>query len=131
MYHFTKNLETGNAIIDKQHKELIDVLNKLISACLKAQGGKELVPTLDFLIKYTETHLKDEEGLQTAAKYPGFIAHKQKHDAFKKGLGELYKEHKQKPDDVAIVSKIAKILGDWLINHIQKEDLAMAKFVNS
>ncbi len=130
MYHFTKDLETGNVLIDKQHKELIDVLNKLTAACIKAQGGKELAPTLEFLINYTSTHLGDEERLQLGAHYTGFIAHKQKHDAFKKILNELYKEHKKNPNDVSLVSKIAKLLGDWLINHIKKEDLAMAKFVN-
>lgn len=29
-YEFTKELETGNAIIDKEHRELIDAVNKLI-----------------------------------------------------------------------------------------------------
>ena len=28
-YEFTKSLETGNAIIDKEHRELIQAVNKL------------------------------------------------------------------------------------------------------
>ncbi len=131
LYHFTDDLKTGNVLIDKQHKELIDVINKLTTACIKAQGGKELAPTLDFLIKYTATHLGDEERLQVGANYTGYPAHKQKHDIFKKTLSELHDEHKKNPNDISLVSKIAKLLGDWLINHIKKEDLAMAKFVNS
>jgi hypothetical protein len=31
-YEFTKKLETGNAIIDKEHRELIDTVNKLLDA---------------------------------------------------------------------------------------------------
>ena len=29
-YEFTKNLETGNAMIDKEHRELIQAVNKLL-----------------------------------------------------------------------------------------------------
>ena len=29
-YEFTKKLETGNAIIDKEHRELIQAVNKLM-----------------------------------------------------------------------------------------------------
>ena len=32
-YEFTKKLETGNAVIDKEHRELIEAVNKLLDAC--------------------------------------------------------------------------------------------------
>ena len=32
-YQFTKDLETGNALIDSQHKQLIQAINDLLDAC--------------------------------------------------------------------------------------------------
>ncbi len=127
MYVFTKDLETGNSVIDKQHRELIEVINKLTSACLKAEGVQEISKTLSFLVGYTATHLADEERLQLSSNFSGYAAHKHKHDSFKETINTVYQEHKKNPTDMAIVTKITRMLGDWLINHIKKEDLIMAK----
>ena len=36
-YEFTKQLETGNASIDKEHRELIQAVNKLLEACSRGE----------------------------------------------------------------------------------------------
>ncbi len=131
MYIFTKDLETGNPVIDMQHRELIEVVNRLSAACLKAEGVGEIPKTLSFLINYTNTHLADEEKLQLKSNYIGYEQHKQKHDNFKGTITLLYADHKKNPTNMAIVGKITRTLGDWLINHIKKEDLAMAKHLKS
>lgn len=38
-YEFTKRLETGNSIIDTEHKELILAVNKLLDACSKGRDA--------------------------------------------------------------------------------------------
>ena len=37
-YELTKDLETGNAIIDGEHRELFRAVNTLMDACGKGQG---------------------------------------------------------------------------------------------
>ena len=37
-YELTKDLETGNATIDREHRELFDAVNKLMDACGSGQG---------------------------------------------------------------------------------------------
>lgn len=33
MYNWAKDLETGNAVIDSQHKQWLDALNRMLDAC--------------------------------------------------------------------------------------------------
>lgn len=37
-YEFTSELETGNDLIDSEHKELIDAINNLLLACGEGKG---------------------------------------------------------------------------------------------
>ena len=51
-YQLTKDLETGNALIDREHRELIDAINALLDSCSKGQGRNELEKTAKFLQSY-------------------------------------------------------------------------------
>ena len=37
-YEFTKELETGNRIIDNEHSELLNAVNALLDACGEGKG---------------------------------------------------------------------------------------------
>ena len=49
---FDKSLETGNELIDTQHKELISRVNKLTVECSVGKEKPVAVQTLDFLDVY-------------------------------------------------------------------------------
>ena len=61
---FDKSLETGNELIDQQHKELIDRVNKLLESCYMGTEKRTAIQTLNFLLDYTEFHFQAEEKLQ-------------------------------------------------------------------
>lgn len=48
-YEFTKKLETGNAIIDKEHRELFQAVNKLLEACSEGKGRASMDEPIKFL----------------------------------------------------------------------------------
>ena len=86
---FDKSLETGNELIDTQHKELISRVNKLTVECSVGKQKPVAVQTLDFLMDYTEKHFLDEEELQAEHTYPLLVAHMQQHAKFVKAVEEL------------------------------------------
>ena len=53
---FDENLVTGNEMIDSQHKELIDKINKLLDSCEVGNDKVVAIKTLDYLADYTEFH---------------------------------------------------------------------------
>ena len=55
-YELTKDLETGNATIDREHRELFDAVNKLMDACGSGKGRASLEPTMKFLLEYVNKH---------------------------------------------------------------------------
>ena len=73
---FDESLVTGNEMIDTQHKELIDKINKLLDSCETSKEKTVAVKTLDYLADYTEFHFGEEEKLQAEINYPGIAEHK-------------------------------------------------------
>lgn len=44
-YEHTKELETGNALIDKEHREPLNAVNDMLDACGKGQGSSSVQKT--------------------------------------------------------------------------------------
>ena len=61
---FDKSLETGNELIDQQHKELIDRVNKLLESCYMGTEKRTAIQTLNFLLDYTEFHFQAERSFR-------------------------------------------------------------------
>ncbi len=130
-YQFTKDLETGNSLIDSEHRQLIDAVNSLLDACAKGQGRTQLVNTAQFLLNYTNKHFADEEALQVKYRYPDYTRHKKIHDDFKKQASDFVKKIQSEGPTVANVGQINTLLAGWLINHIKGEDKKLAAFIKS
>jgi len=128
-YAWNAELETGHAIIDNQHRQLLEKLNALSEACEKGKGRHEVENTMEFLLAYTVKHFADEEELQKKYNYPEYFAHKRLHDTFKSTVQELAQKISQEAPTDEFVIKVYIIAGEWLFNHIMNEDLRMATYV--
>ena len=129
---FDKSLETGNHLIDQQHQELIDRVNKLLESLEKGTEKRTAIETLNFLLDYTVFHFEAEEQLQKEAGFPGYELHKAQHDGFVKSVRELVEmlDEEEGPTD-AFVSAVNKNITQWLVNHIQIQDKEVAAYVQA
>lgn len=127
---FDKSLVTGNEMIDEQHKELIEKIDKLLACCEQGGGKIQAIKMLDYLAEYTEYHFGEEEKLQEEVAYPGIEEHKKNHAEFKKAVEELHEmlSEEEGPSD-AFVAAVKKNVVDWLFNHIKNLDKALAAYV--
>lgn len=130
-YQFTKDLETGNALIDSEHRQLIQAINDLLDACSQGRGRDKLAQTAKFLYDYTSKHFADEEKLQQQYKYPEYPQHRQYHEAFKKTVAEFNRKLEEQGPTVVLVGEINMALAGWLINHIKQEDKKLAAFIRN
>lgn len=128
-YDFTEDLLTGNDMIDEQHEQLFGHINNLLRACGEGKGRAELGRAVQFLIDYTEEHFAAEERLQDKYKYPDRENHKRYHEAFKHAIRELVDELEREGPTVTLVGKINKSVGDWLVNHVKKQDVRVAAHI--
>ena len=130
---FDDTLITGNEMIDSQHKELIDKINKLLDSCETSKDKLVAIKTLDYLADYTEFHFGEEEKLQESIEYPGIEAHKKEHDKLREVVKELYEmlEEEEGPSN-AFVEQVNLNVIEWLYGHIKTFDRSVAeyKFMN-
>ncbi|MEG0854654.1 MAG: hemerythrin family protein [Angelakisella sp.] len=130
-YQFTKDLETGNPTIDTQHKQLIQAINDLLTACSTGNGRAQIEKTAKFLLDYTSKHFADEEKLQVQSRYPDYLNHKKYHEGFVKVVKDIVAELQASGPSIVLVGKINNAIAGWLINHITKEDVKVAAHIKS
>lgn len=122
---WTDDLSIGHEEIDEQHREWINIINRLSSALL--EGGKD--QPFDTLFKdvvyYTNNHFSAEEALMEEHSYPDIENHRTLHAYFRDGiLAHIQALISGKQKDVDLVMDSLK---NWLINHILKEDMKLSK----
>ena len=66
--------------IDDQHKNLVDLINRLFDAMSLGKGKEVLGGVFDELKKYTIIHFQTEERLMVVYGYPDYEAHKKSHE---------------------------------------------------
>lgn len=126
---FDDSLVTGNDMIDSQHKELIDKINKLLESCESGKDKLVAIKTLDYLADYTDFHFSAEEKLQEEIEYPGIEEHKKEHEKLRTVVKELYEmlEEEEGPSN-AFVEQVNKNVIEWLYRHIKGFDRSVAEY---
>ena len=110
----------GIAVIDDQHKRIIEYISELNTVSMYLNHDKEKVRTVILaLLDYTMSHLAFEERLMEEAGYRKLEAHKQIHLALMERI-YFFKERYESGEDIA--QQLMLELQMWLINHIQHDD---------
>jgi hemerythrin len=128
-FAWREDLRTGVDDIDKQHKELIARLNKLIEACNWPAGNRQVGEYLAFLNEYVNFHFAAEEREMTTHAYPGLAGHAGEHREFRKRVNDLCRQHEQQGANLSVLLKTISSSGEWLVSHIMKADKEMAQFL--
>jgi hemerythrin-like metal-binding protein len=121
LIQWNDKFNTGNTIIDYQHRHLVLLINGLE----EATQNPELMPTLLEIIleevtDYTDYHFKTEEQIMEKGHYSGLQEHKLLHRDFVEKLN-LFKSEAQH-GTVYIDRVFCYFLRDWLLGHIAVED---------
>ena len=127
-YELTPDLTTGNQLIDSQHRQLFEAVNKLMDACSTGQGRTQIQTTVNFLSDYVVKHFKDEERLQVQSNYPGYSGHKQFHDGYRRQLSETAAQLLQEGPTVKALGDLNRAVAS-LVTHIRTEDRRMARHI--
>lgn len=123
---WSDRMSVGVERIDKQHRQLIDLLNSLHSEMLAGRGLQVVLEVLNNLVEYTKTHFATEETLFRNHGYPQAQAHKQQHDELTDKAIALHREVSSGRATLSLPTM--NFLKDWLSNHILKTDMAYKPF---
>lgn len=133
---WSEEYDLGIDIIDHQHQRIVGYINQIydISASnphVQSSGaatdtGTDIRSVLASLVDYTLSHFAFEESLLEEAGYPELAEHQLVHRQFS-NLIESLKLRSEQGEEVS--QKLARLLQQWLIQHIMTEDKGYAELV--
>ena len=80
---WSEDLSVGVELIDEQHKEMFNRINRLLRAIGEIGGAEQVVATADFLQDYVVQHFAAEEEQMVLHEYPGLASHKEHKELLK------------------------------------------------
>jgi len=116
------SLAIGHAVIDGQHRSLIELINRLHTAYSCGNGGDIRIVLLE-LYKYTLFHFGEEEALMAHIGYAEGSSHKREHEHFIERLDALAVKAKAAED--CINAELFNWLIAWLLDHISVTDMLL------
>lgn len=122
VFIWDESYNTGVAIIDQQHRQLFETLNRLHEKRQNPKSDRgDFLTTLDSLKQYAHFHFDEEERLMAEAGYPELDAHREEHQAFREKMTEFQQlSHTAELKD--LFSESLSYLFDYLVKHVQQED---------
>lgn len=123
---WSDKLNTGIQVIDRQHRRIVDYINRLYEAHKNGSPKEETGAVIDELVDYTLTHFAFEETMLEDVDYAELDAHKVFHDQFIQQVREIrerFEEH-----EIAAI-ELNNLMVTWLFNHILHEDAAYVSAV--
>lgn len=127
-YELTKDLETGNSIIDGEHRELFRAVNQLMDSCGYGKGRAAMEPAIKFLLDYVGKHFAHEEQLQQKSGYPGLAAHRTFHRNYTNSLREIVTAIPAEGPSISDLANLNQKIS-VLIAHIKTEDKKLSVFL--
>lgn len=124
-----KDYSIGVKEVDDEHKELIEVFQKLYYLMKKGKGKEYYNEIVQFLRKYIKNHFKNEEKLQQAIHYPNYNEHRKIHENFKESLNQIISEQRNHNVNNQDLIKISLFLKNWLMHHILVEDNKIGEYI--
>ena len=111
----------NNEILDNHHKELFRIINELYDDCLNVDNVNCLGPKLDDLVSYSKYHINAEEQFMKDKGYKDYENHIVLHSQFVRKINDVYVNYPQ--NELEASRDLIIFLGNWILNHIIKEDL--------
>ena len=117
----------GVDIIDREHKKLFRILNKLFDIGQMEEKSRWVCQeAVKYFKDHAIQHFQDEEGYMISIDYAGLEMHKRIHDNFRDiTLPALEKELEQKNYSENAIDHFLGVCAGWLIGHTLTEDQAI------
>jgi hemerythrin len=121
-------LETGDAVVDHQHRAIHNLFNRLESA---DDNEIEVMRALDFLTEHVLVHFATEEDLMAREEFPQALAevHVAEHRRLSEGVRDYVIAFRT--GELSGVSPIVEYLRGWLVSHVHACDRKLVNHIHA
>lgn len=119
-----KRYNIGVEIIDREHKKLFGILDKLFDFGRRAEKNRFACrEAIKYFKNHAIQHFSDEEAYMSSTGYPGLEAHRRIHRDFReRTLPVLESELEQNGYSESSIHHFLSVCAEWLIGHTLIED---------
>jgi len=130
--YWNAKFSVGHAMVDRQHKELLNIMNEMESLLVASPGNFDRVVRLDILTKlldFTSKHFRFEQEIMQEFGYPVNAAHGhwRSHKEYDATFYTFYRELRAK--GLVLDSSILAAIRNKFFNHILVEDKKAFQFL--
>ncbi|MBI1389440.1 MAG: hypothetical protein GC154_13435 [bacterium] len=118
--YWTDDLESGNPVIDQQHRKLVKWTEYLKTA--DHVPPEEIQKVLDFIQGFIHTHFTDEEIFLIDIEYPGSQEHTELHSAIRNRFVAVKKQAAELMDPKQVNDLIYSVFHSY-VSHIRDCDM--------
>ncbi len=123
---WTEDLALGIPEMDKQHQELIALINDFYNAVERGERDEGIRALFEGVDRYAVFHFSAEEAFLEQIGYPELAPHRETHAMFRREYLTAMERHEA--GDRKAVRDLVAFLFSWLYTHIQKTDKRYSAF---
>ena len=121
---------TGIPLIDKQHKEYADLVDRLFGLTARGNVARQtLSREAGAVLKYAVEHFDAEEYIMRSQQYPAYAEHRSKHNIFRDRTDTLATDVEGDMDIDGYTVTLSKWLIEWFCDQVQTDDKKLAVFL--
>ncbi|HNP37105.1 MAG TPA: hemerythrin family protein [Woeseiaceae bacterium] len=118
---------TGIASVDREHRDLIELINTLHASLDHDTTQDQVVTVLNEVYEQMVAHFANEEALMQDAMYPAFAEHKLDHETLLDDMREIMNSITEEWRDST--SDLAVDLDRWFSDHFRVHDAKLHKLL--
>ena len=128
---WTETSSVGVESIDEQHKQIVEIANRLFREIVRDTGVESIFEILDEMARYAEQHFAYEENLLKEHGFPSdkLEQHLAEHQALTAQVHDFIQ--KARLDNDLIDLEVYDFLRDWMNDHLSRTDKEYALFLSS
>ncbi len=114
-------------LLEKEHQQLIDLLDALDKCILKGYSVNQVIKHLDDFVALAGDHFKNEEKIMEDYKYTDIIDHKKEHACLLEQLRTLQSQLRK--GQTPFGKDYMQLLRNWLEAHLLDTDNRLEEFL--
>lgn len=127
--YWKEEWECGHPGIDTQHKQLVDIANRLINISYSGIGHEEVLHQLDALLSHVSFHFHYEENILKEINYPQYAEHAKLHEALISDALSLKESYKN--GEIRASAFFSFVLDQVLMDHLVGADTKFFPYVRN
>lgn len=110
----------NKAELDSHHQEMLHILNSVYDNVMNSRELSFILPSIDQLAAIAKSHLSAEEQYLRERCFPDIDDHIARHRDFTQSIETIRERYND--NHLEASKELIIVLGEWLINHVLKED---------